>query len=202
MLRLPLLLSILLLLSSVADAVPKPQQLTSLDQVPERVAKSDWQSIRAAYEAGRHALQPVEGGWQAGNPGQQWSTKFDRRGFIASPTDGGWTWRLELQSYGFDQNQTAVSGTTVLNYTALKVWDADGKVLTSRFEAARASSVRLLVDEADARFPITIDPVAQQAYLNGSNAMVGDQFGYSEVVSSDTAAIRNGTDQPQVWLVA
>ena len=47
----------------------KTQQLTSPDQVPDGLAKSDWHSIRAAYEAGRHAFQPVEGGWQARNPG-------------------------------------------------------------------------------------------------------------------------------------
>jgi hypothetical protein len=61
----------------------KTQHLTSADQVPEGLAKSDWQSIRAAYDAGRHAFQPVEGGWQARNPGQQWNTTFDSRGFVA-----------------------------------------------------------------------------------------------------------------------
>ena len=68
----------------------KTHQLTVPDQVPEGLAKSDWQSIRAAYEAGRHAFQPIEGGWQARNPGQQWTTKFDGRGFVAEPRDGGW----------------------------------------------------------------------------------------------------------------
>ena len=71
-----------------AKAVPpagKTQQLTSPDQVPEGLAKSDWSSIRAAYDAGRHAFQPIDGGWQARNPGQQWTTRFDRRG-------GSWTW--------------------------------------------------------------------------------------------------------------
>ena len=67
-----------------ADALPgKTQHLTSADQVPEGLAKSDWQSIRAAYEAGRHSFRPVEGGWQARNPGQQWITTFDSRGFVA-----------------------------------------------------------------------------------------------------------------------
>ena len=67
--------------------------------VPEGLAKSDWQSIRAAYEAGRHAFQPIEGGWQARNPGQQWTTKFDGRGFVTEPKDGAWQWGLELKSY-------------------------------------------------------------------------------------------------------
>ena len=38
-----------------AAAPARSQQLTSPDQVPEGLAKSEWSSIRAAYEAGRHA---------------------------------------------------------------------------------------------------------------------------------------------------
>jgi hypothetical protein len=68
----------------------KCQQMTSPDAVPQGLAKSDWQSIRAAYEAGRHEFQPIEGGhWQARNPGQQWTTRFDGRGFIATPHERG-----------------------------------------------------------------------------------------------------------------
>jgi hypothetical protein len=61
----------------MAVAPARPQQVTSLDQVPEGLAKSDWTSIRAAYEAGRHAFQPTATGWQARNPGQQWTTLGD-----------------------------------------------------------------------------------------------------------------------------
>ena len=48
------------------------------------------------------------------------------------------------------------AGATVLNYTGLKVWDADGKVLASRFESAGDKSVRLLVDERGARYPLSL----------------------------------------------
>ena len=106
---LPQLLSALALLActgSLHAALPpgKTQPAASPDQVPEGLAKSDWQSIRAAYEAGRHAFQPGEGHdgvWQARNPGQQWTTTFDRRGFVAEPKGGGWQWGLELKGYGF-----------------------------------------------------------------------------------------------------
>ncbi|MGI8602867.1 MAG: hypothetical protein ACR2OZ_07685, partial [Verrucomicrobiales bacterium] len=70
-----------------AGAAPR-----DLEAVPEGLAKSDWTSIRAAYEAGRHAFQPIEGGWQARNPGQRWTTKFDSRGFVAYPRQGEWSW--------------------------------------------------------------------------------------------------------------
>jgi len=246
----------------------KTQNLTAPDQVPEGLAKSDWQSIRAAYEAGRHAFQPIEGGWQARNPGQQWTTKFDGRGFIAEPSGGGWQWGLELKSYGFGDAQQKIggtpavkaagtrltyqwdaniqewwvndqrglehgftvaecpnppstvhhhlsfllaargtlrptisadakgvlfqdaSGTTVLHYTGLKVWDADGKVLASHFAPAEGG-VRLLVDERGARYPLTIDPIAQQAYLKSGNngASSDDNFGTSVAVAGDTVVV-------------
>ena len=262
----------LLAVAPLHSAAPsKSQQLTSPDQVPEGLAKSDWSSIRAAYEAGRHAFQPVEGQdghWQARNPGQHWTTQFDGRGFIAQPKGADWQWGLELQSYGFGDQQTPIqgkpavkaegqrlsyqwdanvqewfvndqrglehgftigqrpesapphnsqpptlnfllttrggltpritagsvqfqdaTGTTVLNYAGLKVWDADGTILPARFEPAGLHGFRILVDDEAARYPITIDPIAQQAYLKASNTGADDNFGYSVAVSGDTAVI-------------
>ncbi len=281
---LPLLALWLAVNPALAGPAPgKSQSLTRPDQVPDGLAKSDWASIRAAYEAGRHSFQPTATGWQARNPGQQWTTQFDRRGFLAAPQDGGWTWGLELQSYGFAGAERAIhgvpavqadgqrltyqwdgtvqewfvndprglehgftvkerpagssqqqalhtqpstlnfllaprgtltpaitedakgvlfrdaAGATVLNYTGLKVWDADGKVLPSRFELADAqpatlnsqSTVRLLVEERGARYPLTIDPIAQQAYLKAGNngGPASDQFGWSVAVSGDTVVV-------------
>ncbi len=77
-------------------------------------------------------------------------------------------------------------GATVLTYSGLKVWDADGKTLPSRFGTA-ATGLRLLVDERGARYPITIDPIAQQAYLKAENTGAGDYFGYPVAISGDTA---------------
>ncbi len=256
---------------SAQQVTGKPQQLSSPDQTPEGLSKSDWSSIRAAYEAGQHAFQPIEGGWQARNPGQQWTTKFDHRGFVAEPKGGGWQWGLELKSYGFAAEQHAIGGTpvvkadgqrlsyqwndsvqewfvndqrglehgftiekrpdnapgsqpstlnfllatrgtlrpsvtpdaqgvlfqdeagaTVLNYTGLKVWDADGKTLPSHFEAAGENRIRLMVDERAARYPITIDPIAQQAYLKPAavgTTQAQDSFGWSVAVSGDTVVV-------------
>ena len=69
-----LVVSVLALLAAAGQAgaaspAVKVQQFTSPDQVPQGLAKSDWTSIRAAYEAGRHAFQPTATGWQARNPG-------------------------------------------------------------------------------------------------------------------------------------
>jgi trimeric autotransporter adhesin len=78
----------------------RTHKLSDPQDVPEGLAKSDWQSIRAAYEAGRHAIMPVEGGCQARNPGQQWTTKFDGSGFTVTPDTGDWSWGLELEGHG------------------------------------------------------------------------------------------------------
>lgn len=243
-----------------------PRQIPSSDKVPEGLSASDWQGIRAAYESGRHGFQPVADGWLARNPGQQWTTHFDRQGFTAQPQDAGWTWGLQLESYGFGEAQTAVGGTpevqadgqrlsyrwdaaveewfindprglehgftvahrppsgttgepsglsftlttrgdltpevgplavafhdaagaAVLNYSGLKVWDANGTILASRFEPAGGKSFRLVVDERGARYPITIDPIAQQAYLKASNTETFDNFGDSVAVSGDTVVV-------------
>ena len=110
-----LVVSVLALFAAAGQAgaalpAVKVQQFTSPDQVPQGLAKSDWTSIRTAYEAGRHAFEPTATGWQARNPGQQWTTQFDRRGFLASPRDGGWTWGLELLSYGFPGVERVIHG--------------------------------------------------------------------------------------------
>jgi len=47
----------------------------------------------------------------------------------------------------------------------------------------------LSVDARGARYPITIDPLAQQAYLKASNTGAGDRFGWSVAVSGDTVVV-------------
>jgi hypothetical protein len=47
---------------SSAALQTKPEQLTSPDQVPQGLEKSDWANIRAAHAAWEHSFQPVKGG--------------------------------------------------------------------------------------------------------------------------------------------
>ena len=63
--------------AAMAVQPSRPQQVNSPDEVPEGLAKSDGASIRAADRTGRHAFQPTPTGWQARNPGQQWTTLGD-----------------------------------------------------------------------------------------------------------------------------
>ena len=60
-------------------------------------------------------------------------------------------------------------GGVALTYTGLRVFDADGQELEASFECA-GDRLRLSVDERGARYPLTIDPIAQQAYLKASNS--------------------------------
>src|SRR5664280_635152 len=76
----------------------RPQKLSSPDAVPEGLSAPEWSSIRQQYEQQRHAAFPVAGGYQARNPGQQWQTRFDGRGFTTKPEGAAWQWGLELQS--------------------------------------------------------------------------------------------------------
>ena len=83
------------------------------------------------------------------------------------------------------------SGGAVVTYSTLKVWDADGKVLPARFDAInhQLSTIKLSVDDRGARYPITIDPIAQQAYLKASNTEARDFFGFSVAISGDTVVV-------------
>lgn len=55
---------------------------------PAGLSSADWAAIRAEYEAHRHAAAPAPGGYKARNPGQQWTTHFDGRGFTVKPDRG------------------------------------------------------------------------------------------------------------------
>ena len=247
---------------------------------PDGLSSTDWSGIREAYEAGRYMAQPVEGGWRARNPGQNWQTHFDGRGFTTAPEAGGWTWGLELLRYGFVGKQRNVDspvrrsaegqrlaydwddtltewyvndtrglehgytihqrpsqageeglltftlsvrgelapevtndglgvrflngdGATVLTYAGLKVFDHDGHILPAQLDCV-PEGLLLTVDERGARYPLTVDPVAQQAYLKASNADAGDEFGYAVAasfsLSGDGISVEWEYDGTQ-WLV-
>jgi len=227
------------------------------------LSEVDWSSIREAHQASRHAVEAVDGGYQARNPGQRWTTQFDGRGFTTAPDAGVWSWGLELVSYGragaervveAPQSVTAdgprvayawdelltewyvndgrglehgysvfarpagdaeelmldlairgnleasvssdgrdvrfadAEGSTLLNYSGLTVFDAEDRTLAARF-ALSITGLRLTVDDSDAVYPLTIDPVAQQAYVKASNTDSQDLFGNSVVLSGDTMVI-------------
>ena len=91
-------------------AVANPA-VASPDQTPQGLVKSDWQNIRAAYEAGRHAFTPAEGGgFVARNAGQQMRTVVDARGFTATAQVADWQWGLELTGFGWTGREVPPQG--------------------------------------------------------------------------------------------
>ena len=79
-------------------------------------------------------------------------------------------------------------GTTVLTYQGLVAFDADGKKLPARLEP-RGTSVALVVDDTQARYPVVIDPYIQQAKLISVLGVMSDYFGASVAISDDGSTI-------------
>ena len=94
----------------------------------------------------------------------------------------------EVQDDGRGVRFLDQGGAVVLTYSGLTVFDADGHTLPARLERV-AEGLRLTVDERGARYPLTIDPTAQQAYLKASHTGVLDVFGFSVSVSGDTVVV-------------
>ncbi len=79
-------------------------------------------------------------------------------------------------------------GKTVLTYAGLHVYDADG-VSHRAVMVGGGQHLRFSIDESDARYPLTIDPIAQQAYLKALATDTFDGFGASVAISGDLAVV-------------
>jgi hypothetical protein len=79
-------------------------------------------------------------------------------------------------------------GASALHYRKLVVSDANGRRVPARM-TARDGMVRIAVDDRGAAYPLTVDPIAQQAYLKASNTGGGDVFGSSVAISGDTVVV-------------
>jgi hypothetical protein len=79
-------------------------------------------------------------------------------------------------------------GQEVLRYSGLYAYDAAGKELNSRMNADR-EGIRLIVDDHEAIYPITIDPFIESKKLLSSDGAAYDIFGYNVSISGDTAIV-------------
>lgn len=80
------------------------------------------------------------------------------------------------------------SGHPVLRYEGLFAFDANGAILDAWLEL-EAGCLSICVEESKACYPITVDPVVQQAYLKASNTEDGDLFGRVVAISGDTVVV-------------
>jgi hypothetical protein len=79
-------------------------------------------------------------------------------------------------------------GNKVLGYSGLYACDAAGNELFSSMEADR-EGIRLIVDDHEAVYPITIDPFIETKKLLASDGAADDEFGRSVSISGDTAIV-------------
>jgi len=86
------------------------------------------------------------------------------------------------------RNATFGQGVSVVSYSGLTVFDANGNTLDARIEA-KQDGLRISVKDTNAVYPLTIDPVAQQAYLKASNTSPADFFGCSVAISGNTVVV-------------
>ena len=82
----------------------------------------------------------------------------------------------------------ARGGGTALRYRGLVAWDSTGRTLPAWWQG-QGSEVRLRVDDAGARYPLTIDPIFEDARLTASDGTANDAFGSNVAVSGDTVVV-------------
>jgi FG-GAP repeat len=93
-----------------------------------------------------------------------------------------------LGEHGLDL--VGAGGKAVARYRGLRAWDATGRELASRMEGS-ALGVDLVVDDRDAAYPVTVDPVintyeATLLHPAGSGSAL---FGIRVAVDGDTAVV-------------
>lgn len=102
----PFLLSLVVLSGCLVPAAGARESAPS-----KSLAAEDWSAIRAAHEAWQHRFEAgADGTHVARNPGQQWTTRFDGRGFLVEPAGQAWRWGLELRSYGVGDRRQRIEG--------------------------------------------------------------------------------------------
>ncbi|MFT5198221.1 MAG: hypothetical protein ACI87O_000876 [Planctomycetota bacterium] len=79
-------------------------------------------------------------------------------------------------------------GIESLSYSGLHVFDANGVTQQARFTVSE-DSIQIVVDEAHATYPLTVDPVSQRDYLKAFNTDAGDHFGASIAMADDRVAV-------------
>ena len=83
------------------------------------------------------------------------------------------------------------AGVRAIHYAALRVTDAVGLELPAHMEAfseAGMRGVRLVFDDRDARYPVSVDPLASSPAWTAESNQNGAQFGFSAATAGDANA--------------
>ena len=82
-----------------------------------------------------------------------------------------------------------LSGIPTMHYGDLRVWDSKGRMLDARFDST-ARGFSLVVDDTDAVYPITVDPLSYtSAYGFQDPTQSGAKFGFSVAFNYNAAII-------------
>ena len=96
-----------------------------------------------------------------------------------------------LRPHSIDSSAVALvdaDGEAMLRYGGLVAWDATGEPVAARMTAG-ASEIWIEVEDAEASYPLTVDPFFQQAQLQASDREDDDDFGDAVAISGDTAIV-------------
>jgi hypothetical protein len=75
-----------------------------------------------------------------------------------------------------------------LRYRGLVAWDSTGRTLPAWWQA-QGSAVRLRVDDSGAPYPLTIDPIIEDARLVASDGAANDRFGEAVAIDGETVVV-------------
>src|SRR5205807_2445469 len=190
---------------------PLPQVGTTLEgkaAVDYLKEQGIYQQLRASIEATKYELTPAP---QTGNSPTA-TTQHSPEVYLASNPAQSFTLqgppanrsaklplRLSMKVSGKVKVVSADSGGAVelrsendqpwLRYHHLVATDARGHQLPAKIEVI-GREISLLVNDADAIYPVQIDPTfTQAAELSASDGASGDQFGFSVGISGDTVVV-------------
>jgi CSLREA domain-containing protein len=80
---------------------------------------------------------------------------------------------------------TTLGGVRVLRYSDLHAYDATGRPLLAQMRLVTAHAIHITVDDAGARYPITVDPMATGPNWTAEGNQAGASFGYSVGTAGD-----------------
>lgn len=130
----------------------------------------------------------LEQGFTLANPPRVAEGHADQPLTIALALSGDLTASLDSAGTGLTLQQS--DGQAVLSYAGLTAQDAAGKPLNCRLEL-QGDELLLRINDAGARYPITVDPWMQAAQLTNSTGAAGDSLGRSVAVDAggDTVVV-------------
>ena len=161
---------------------------TVLDHVADPILTADGSRVEYHYSNGVTE-------WYVNGPlGLQQGFTFESR--PSSSVDGPLEVRMAMTGdVTVDVNENGTSALLrsqesvgSLKYGGLYAYDASGAELGARLRAT-SSGLSIVVDDAGAQYPITIDPFIEKVYLAGTADDARENFGMSVSISGDTVAI-------------